>query len=71
MSTSITKRLGIVIWWLGALAGLTAVVMTIAVAAGHGIMNAWPFLIVVGWLMPVCWAACFVLAESFWRPPRA
>lgn len=68
------KRLALVFWWLGALAGagfliappialvvdgLRTAGTAIAVAATAGVLTVGAF-----------WALAFVLGGSFWRPPR-
>lgn len=66
------NRLGRVLWWLGAivggLLGLTFLVVLVFGRPGAAAESASILL-----LAPVCtvpaWAACYVVAGSFWKPP--
>lgn len=64
------KRLGVVFWWIGALFIAGFVVGGLIGAA----YERSPENALVGVLGLVCalpfWAACYVVAGSFWRPPN-
>lgn len=64
------KRLATVIWWLGAMAGITGLT-TFVLIANKGSGEGGPFLGACAFLMAVAWCLSFVLAGSFWRPPKS
>lgn len=70
------KRLGAVCWWLGALLNAVAagyVVHSAIVLFRSGALLAGEALAVGAFFLVlgvVLWAACFVLAGSFWRRPH-
>ena len=63
-------RLGIVLWWVGSVAGA---LITFGTALGlliEGSLKGFVFGPVVGIpIMLGCWALCFIVAGSFLRPP--
>ena len=67
-------RLGQVAWWFGALVALAAI-LGAGVALfndGHNSIGGAGFVLAMGAVFTVpAWAVAFVLAGSFWRPPKA
>jgi quinol-cytochrome oxidoreductase complex cytochrome b subunit len=65
------QRLGNVLWWIGALFIIGFAVGGVIGAIYEGSMGN----VLAAFVGPIfalpCWAACYVVAGSFWRPPIA
>lgn len=65
-------RFALVLWWLGAIAGSAMVVIGFVwIAVERRQSSAALGSMIIGALIAAfAWALAFVLAGSFWRPPR-
>lgn len=70
---NILQRLGMVSWWFGTLTAGALLLCAVGAAITAGLADAsYVFLAALGLAVLVpAWALCFVLAGSFWKPPRA
>lgn len=68
------KRMALVLWWLGALAGVGFLIAPPVALVADGLRSAGVAIAVAATggvaLVAACWAVAFVLGGSFWRPPR-
>lgn len=68
------RRIGIVAWWCGAL-GIVAAVILIIAAVVNGQQDFRELLVVgavvIGCVTIPAWIISYVVAGSFWRPPKA
>ncbi len=69
----IAMRLGKVLWWAGSVFAVLFAIRTLGTAfapvpdAKAGLANTAIGLAL--WL--ACWLGCFIVAGSFWRPPKS
>ena len=69
---TLLQRLGLVAWWVGALFGtlMLAFAFISANSPDHPGAGASIYLLAMGIVTPTLWALSFILAGSFWTPPR-
>jgi hypothetical protein len=66
------KRLGVALWWLGAIAGALIAVVTVGSVASDG-ADPGHIAIAACFALPVplvCWALVYVLCGTFLKPPK-
>lgn len=71
--TAILFRLGQALWWIGAIIGgafaLIGAFMLVTEKNDGGVVGAMMLGTALAVVAP-CWTLAFVLAGSFWKPPR-
>lgn len=59
------KRLAVVLWWVGVLLAVLAILLTVVWGADAGVMLTLAGVAYLGGCV-----VCFILSGSFWHPPK-